>query len=277
VRHQGQAMTFDWSGSSRDIKWAAFYSDCEHEVLEITSGHRITLTYNLYMRRGLGEMAGHSETLDPHQLPMYKEVKNTLARSEFMADGKNKSPAYGYHTYTCAGGILGKYCSHAYAHATDGAASALPSILKGSDMVAFEVFRSLGIEPLVRPVIDHIRKHEDAIGYEDKESELHTHDYIGKELTEPLDIGFKCEAIQEAYHAYPSTLEKVTWVNEPKKGTENMQFAYLAVRLMPDHSIVGTQAKHRSEFSTATRLRLPLSTVSVRFSSRFLLTRSASR
>jgi hypothetical protein len=270
-------MTFDWSGSSRDIKWAAFYSDCEHEVLEITSGHRITLTYNLYMRRGLGEMAGHSETLDPHQLPMYKEVKNTLARSDFMADGKNKSPAYGYHTYTCAGGILGKYCSHAYAHATDGAASALPSILKGSDMVAFEVFRSLGIEPLVRPVIDHIRKHEDAIGYEDKESELHTHDYIGKELTGPLDIGFKCEAIQEAYHAYPSTLEKVTWVNEPKKGTENMQFAYLAVRLIPDRSIVGTQAKHRSEFSTATRLRLPLSTVSVRFSSRFLLTRSASR
>jgi hypothetical protein len=82
-------MTFDWSGLSKDIKWAAFYSDCEHEVLEITSGHRITLTYNLYMRRGLGEITGHSKTLDSHQLPMYKEVRNALARSDFMAEGKD--------------------------------------------------------------------------------------------------------------------------------------------------------------------------------------------
>jgi hypothetical protein len=87
VRHQGQTMMFDWSGSSKDIKWAAFYSDCEHEVLEITSGHRITLTYNLYMRRGLGEIAGHSETLDAHQLPMYEKVKSALAKPDFMAEG----------------------------------------------------------------------------------------------------------------------------------------------------------------------------------------------
>jgi hypothetical protein len=91
VRHQGQEMKFDWSGTSRDIKWAAFYSDCEHEVLEITSGHRVTLTYNLYMRHGLGEMAGHSEALDAHQLPIYKEVKDALAMSDFMAEGKNNS------------------------------------------------------------------------------------------------------------------------------------------------------------------------------------------
>jgi hypothetical protein len=97
VRHQGQEMTFDWSGTSRDINWAAFYSDCEHEVLEVTSGHRITLTYNLYMRRGLGEMAGHSETLDARQLSMYKEVKTALAKPDFMAEGKDDSPANLYH------------------------------------------------------------------------------------------------------------------------------------------------------------------------------------
>jgi hypothetical protein len=97
VRHQGKQMTFDWSGTSPDIKWAAFYSDCKHEVLEVTSGHRITLTYNLYMRRGLGEMAGHSDILDAHQLPMYNEVKNALAKLDFMTEGKGNTSANPYH------------------------------------------------------------------------------------------------------------------------------------------------------------------------------------
>ena len=47
TRHQGHEVTFDWS-SSTTTHWAAFFSDVEHEVLPVTSGHRITLTYNLY-------------------------------------------------------------------------------------------------------------------------------------------------------------------------------------------------------------------------------------
>ena len=49
MAHQGQETICDWSAEKGEaIKWAAFYSDCEHEVLEVISGHRITLTYNLY-------------------------------------------------------------------------------------------------------------------------------------------------------------------------------------------------------------------------------------
>jgi len=88
VRHQGQSTTFDWSGPTTDLKWAAFYSNCEHEVLEVTSGHRITLTYNLYVRHGLGAIAGRSDTLDARLLPSYAEVKDALAKPEFMAEGK---------------------------------------------------------------------------------------------------------------------------------------------------------------------------------------------
>ncbi|KAI4729404.1 hypothetical protein E4T49_02837 [Aureobasidium sp. EXF-10728] len=52
VSHQGNTVGFDWSASSSigqtpAIHWAAFYSDCSHEVQEVTAGHRITLTYNL--------------------------------------------------------------------------------------------------------------------------------------------------------------------------------------------------------------------------------------
>jgi hypothetical protein len=74
-------------GYTKDIQWAAFYSDCEHEVLEVTSGHRITLTYNLYVRRGLGELVGQGNTLDFQQLALYQEVKVALRNPLFMPEG----------------------------------------------------------------------------------------------------------------------------------------------------------------------------------------------
>jgi hypothetical protein len=53
LRHRGKEWTFD-SGREltterqRSIRYAAFFSDIEHEVTPVISGHRVTLTYNLY-------------------------------------------------------------------------------------------------------------------------------------------------------------------------------------------------------------------------------------
>lgn len=80
-------MEFDWSKNTRDIQWAAFYSDCEHEVLEVTSGHRITLTYNLFARHGLGDLAGTASGSLLKQLPLYNEVKVALENPLFMTNG----------------------------------------------------------------------------------------------------------------------------------------------------------------------------------------------
>ncbi|KAJ3032526.1 hypothetical protein HDU99_010921, partial [Rhizoclosmatium hyalinum] len=48
---------FDWGPSCIDenngdqyVQWVAFFSDCPHDITPVTSGHRITLTYNLYKR-----------------------------------------------------------------------------------------------------------------------------------------------------------------------------------------------------------------------------------
>lgn len=52
VRHQNQEILHDWSQSPSSppaIQWAAFYSDVKHEVLPVISGHRLTLTYNLFL------------------------------------------------------------------------------------------------------------------------------------------------------------------------------------------------------------------------------------
>ncbi|KAF7574171.1 P4Hc domain containing protein [Pyrenophora tritici-repentis] len=216
VRHQGQVTVFDWSGPARDVQWAAFYSDCEHEVLEVTSGYRITLTYNLYARCGLGEIAGHADALDVQQLPLYKEVKDALAQPEFMSEGESHLSGY-----------LGKYCSHAYAHATTEGASALPAVLKGSDMIAFEVFRSLGVEVLVRPVLEHISN----IDYGNPLDEiLRTHHHVGKELGKPLKTeavwGYGNNLLRQVYAEYPNTLIKVKWVNEPMNAIKSVQFGF---------------------------------------------------
>ena len=87
-------MIFDWStraeaGTSdvTSIKWAAFYSDCEHEVLEVTAGHRVTLTYNLYTTRATGHLAGHANILSLAEHPVYQTLKAAMMTPGFMTDG----------------------------------------------------------------------------------------------------------------------------------------------------------------------------------------------
>ena len=86
-------MTFDWgttasNGGLDSIQWAAFYSDCEHEVLEVTDGHRITLTYNLYFTPGVGDLAGNSPAMDIKQLPLFNKVKAALDDPAFLSEGE---------------------------------------------------------------------------------------------------------------------------------------------------------------------------------------------
>lgn len=139
VRHEGRTLTFDWSmpeTSRPEIQWAAFYSDCEHEVLEVTSGHRITLTYNLYASTVTETRQVGNGVVDPAQLPLYGTLHALFLQENFMPDG----------------GYLGAYASHAYPHTSSSAS--LPSTLKGADMVVWETFRSLGCGVRLRPVAE---------------------------------------------------------------------------------------------------------------------------
>ncbi|KAK0648706.1 hypothetical protein B0T16DRAFT_408639 [Cercophora newfieldiana] len=139
VRHQGRTVTFDWSGSDQQaIRWAAFYSDCEHEVLEVSEGHRVTLTYNLYCVRGNGQLGGSCPTLDPKQLPMYETIREIVFDKSW---GEN--------------GYIGYHCSHTYPHTTQTTLTFLPpDNLKGADMLMYEIFRSCGLKVLFRPSIE---------------------------------------------------------------------------------------------------------------------------
>jgi len=56
IRHNGKEWTFDSAKavnteSTPHAAFVAFFSDVEHEVTPVTSGYRVTLTYNLYLKK----------------------------------------------------------------------------------------------------------------------------------------------------------------------------------------------------------------------------------
>ena len=85
VKHRGQTTDFAWGERNpQSINWAAFFGDCEHEVLEVTKGHRVTLTYNLY-RTSTANLA--RPVADAECLPLYGKVKELLENRAFLPEG----------------------------------------------------------------------------------------------------------------------------------------------------------------------------------------------
>ncbi|UPX11180.1 uncharacterized protein EKO05_0001802 [Ascochyta rabiei] len=153
-------------------------------------------------------MAGESLSLDVTQLPAHSEVKATLTNPLFFPSG----------------GFLAKYCSHAYAYATNEGIRALPAVLKGSDMVTYEVFQSLGIRVQLRPALDYGHWAEDF-------DDFMEYDRIGKRLTEPIgsnEGGYEdCDA-ETIFEYFPQDKLHVKWLNKPVTDNANMQYTFLA-------------------------------------------------
>jgi hypothetical protein len=142
LRHQGHEWIFDSAPLATvdqpTIGYVAFFSDIEHEVAPVTSGHRITLTYNLYFDGGgdpVSENDVISEHLVPPELPnqegFSEAFKTLLGNPEFMAEGGTL--AFGLrHVYP-----IEKSLDHVY------------DVLKGSDAVVYQSVRALGFEPVL--------------------------------------------------------------------------------------------------------------------------------
>jgi len=128
LRHHGQEWIFNSSQAlatkgEPSIGYAAFFSDIEHEVLPVTSGHRITLTYNLYF--------DDNGPVYPNGGAFHEAFKSLLENPEFLADGGTL--AFGLrHVYP-----IEKNLEHVY------------SVLKGSDAVVYQSVRALGYEPVL--------------------------------------------------------------------------------------------------------------------------------
>ncbi|KAI0276031.1 hypothetical protein BGY98DRAFT_935363 [Russula aff. rugulosa BPL654] len=105
------------------IRYAAFFSDIEHEVTPVISGHRVTLTYNLYF-----DDIGPT-TISEHSVS--RPLLSTQANPEFLADGGTL--AFGLrHVYPIKDSL-----EHLY------------GVLKGCDAVVYQTVRALGFEPVL--------------------------------------------------------------------------------------------------------------------------------
>ena len=96
IKHKSGEMIYDWSSDSSNsntIQWAAFYSDCTHEILPVKEGVRVTVTYNLYL---------DSMTLQDHltstTTKLLQELSKAINEPGFMSQG----------------GLLGFACQHTY-------------------------------------------------------------------------------------------------------------------------------------------------------------------
>ena len=129
TRHRGRQVTFNWTTKSDAIQWAAFYSNVEHEVLPVTSGNRITLTYNLYWQRDLPMLP---ISVDITANPFYCSLSSALHTPHFMRDG----------------GILGFLCSHKYVDMHE-----KRPVLKGEDAIIYQTAKTLGLAVEIRPLM----------------------------------------------------------------------------------------------------------------------------
>ncbi|KAM6505592.1 hypothetical protein FSOLCH5_013767 [Fusarium solani] len=127
----------EWDYPPR-IRWVAFYSDCEHEVLPVTAGHRVTLTYELWVADYLGGLTQPQvKTPGSAHYAIYERTKAMLSCPHLLRYG----------------GVIGYWCAYQYPETFVGTEhyERYLRTLKGVDAAIFAVFRSLGLTVHIKP------------------------------------------------------------------------------------------------------------------------------
>ncbi|KAI0250477.1 hypothetical protein BJV78DRAFT_1393596, partial [Lactifluus subvellereus] len=142
LQHRSQEWRFDSAtvlsvAEPSLIAYTVFFHDIEHEVLPVTSGHRVTLTYNLYFDEDERPSAKDLVSEPPSAL---QEENEWMFRSAFKALLNN--PAF-----LPDGGTLGFGLRHVYQ--VEDKLEHIYSLLKGSDAAVYQNLRALGFEPLL--------------------------------------------------------------------------------------------------------------------------------
>ncbi|OQO02511.1 hypothetical protein B0A48_12038 [Cryoendolithus antarcticus] len=217
VRNAGRNMRFQWShNSATSVQWAAFYSDCEHEVHEVTAGHRMTLTYNLYTttKNDLQTNAAHS--LNGAALPFHKQLRTAFADPYFLFEG----------------GGVGVYLHHMYPHANEQYSKLLPYCLKGADMEVWEAVRALRVPVSVGTTLKTDQE-DDVDERDDFEADSDNEETAASDTEQlyPLQT-FKTygeteqDDFKDLYSGEKAEVKKhrLVWLNEPGHGEVSAAF-----------------------------------------------------
>ncbi len=169
LRHGGKEWTFDSAQavdttSNPQAAFIAFFSDIEHEVKPVTSGYRVTLTYNLYVKKANSAVVS-------------KDVENELELKEALAR-LIKDPAL------VQGGLIGFGLNHKYPFDMD--ATVLLDIkeyLKGSDAAIKRACDLLSLDVAIKAV--YLNENDTTAVLLDKFADLHK-DFEIEDLAEHL-------------------------------------------------------------------------------------------
>ncbi|EDR10243.1 uncharacterized protein LACBIDRAFT_325147 [Laccaria bicolor S238N-H82] len=142
LRHKGQEWTFDSAAitSTQDvpsIAYVAFYGDVEHEVSMVTSGYRVTLTYNLYFDDTSSKPGPIYSWMKEDELALRTSLSALLDHRDLLPDG----------------GYLGFGLEFMYPVAR-GTIRGLINSLKGSDAMIKLVLEQLNLKPQVKIIYE---------------------------------------------------------------------------------------------------------------------------
>ena len=140
LRDHGNEWVFDGaslitSKPPPSISYIAFYSDVEHEVLKVTSGHRVTITYNLYC---LPPKAVDAKKPSAPIVQDVAELTNFKGTLESMLHDK---------TFMPEGGIIGFGLRYQYPVTYETKMKDLKNKLKGNDVRIWNACSDLGLKP----------------------------------------------------------------------------------------------------------------------------------
>ena len=138
VRHNGQEWSFDPSSSlefttarTTKISYVVLLNGVEHEITPVTSGHRVTLTYNLYrnVNAPAQDLAEDPFSVPNHGRAFRESFEALLENPEFFPYGGTL--AFGLrHSYP-----IKRDTRHVY------------DLLKANDAMVYRSLRTLGFQP----------------------------------------------------------------------------------------------------------------------------------
>ncbi|TDL27753.1 hypothetical protein BD410DRAFT_713244 [Rickenella mellea] len=231
LRHINEEMIFDSGQVLKDapagtVTYAAFYSDVDHEVQQVTSGHRVSLTYNLYF----GDASNRSNNL-PTMTTQAAGAENFSCALKTLL----KNPKF-----LEKGGLLGFGLKHQYPISSNADKDVdlqdLVPCLKGEDSTILDACKEHGLEASLKIVYEvemeyrgkyHVMCDEMASGLEHEmqvEDVVETlqEDYGGIVIGQDDRANtFDKETMQTSWDTY------VTWIT-PMKSATPIKHNYIA-------------------------------------------------
>ncbi|KAJ3051324.1 hypothetical protein HK097_007682 [Rhizophlyctis rosea] len=168
-------VVLDWAPKANEkIQCVAFYSDCEHEIRPITSGHRITLTYNLleppskndtrtlaFLKALVGEKAPPNVAeieakflgRDPTVNIIEKDVGSTTQMASIQSFKSAFEDALSNSAFMPEGGLIGFPCTQTYVEEVGDDTPLSITSLKGIDLLIYTTLRGLKLPTTLHRIV----------------------------------------------------------------------------------------------------------------------------